>query len=70
MNAIVDKTPFEQWHYAHGENTQGIPWVDKLVKSAWDAGLEEAAKLCESEYDKWDNDRPLRICATAIRSLK
>ena len=32
--------------------------------------LEEAAKVCESEYDNWDNERPLRICATTIRNLK
>jgi len=31
--------------------------------------LEEAAKACESGYDNWDNERPLRICATAIREL-
>ena len=28
---------------------------------------ERCAKVCESEYDNWDNERPLRICASAIR---
>ena len=28
---------------------------------------ERCAKVCESEYDNWDYERPLRICATAIR---
>ena len=31
------------------------------------AEREECAKLCESEYNNWDNERPLRICAQAIR---
>lgn len=32
--------------------------------------LEAAAVECEKEYDNWDNERPLRIAATAIRKLK
>ena len=65
MNATVNtKTPFEQWHYTHGGNTQGISWVDKLVKSAWDAALEEAAK-CAADYPNYDE-----AIAEEIRSLK
>ena len=64
MNAIVNKTPFEQWHYTNGENTQGIPWVDKLVKSAWDAALEEAAK-CAKDYPTYGE-----ATAEQIRRLK
>ncbi len=32
--------------------------------------LEEAAKECDRECDNWDEERPLRIAATAIRKLK
>jgi len=28
---------------------------------------ERCAVICEKEYDNWDNERPLRICATLIR---
>ena len=44
-------------------------WKDEFLAAARVAALEEAAKVCESEYDNWDNERPLRICATAIRAL-
>lgn len=46
MSIVNKKTPFEQWHYTHGENTQGIPWVDTLVKAAWDAGHKSALDKC------------------------
>jgi len=32
--------------------------------------LEDAAVICESEYDNWDNERPLRLCVNEIRKLK
>jgi hypothetical protein len=48
-----------------------IPLGTKLYdKQALIDLLEEAAKECEKEYDNWDNERPLRIAATAIRKLK
>jgi len=44
--------------------------LQEYAKQVREAAIEAAAKVCESEYDNWDNERPLRICATAIRSLK
>ena len=43
--------------------------LQTAIAAARVQALEEAAKVCESEYDNWDNERPLRICATAIRAL-
>ena len=47
--------------------TTAIKRFAELVRAE---ALEDAAKVCEAEYDNWDNERPLRICATAIRGLK
>lgn len=68
----VDKTPFELWHYANGNNTQGIPWVDKLVKAAWDAGANqtthgwrtmETAPKFSDEIDIWASGMRFTYCA-------
>ena len=40
---------------------------DRSVAFAILRERERCARICESEYDNWDNERPLRICATAIR---
>jgi len=36
-NESEERKAFKAWHYTHGENTQGIGWVDKLLWSCWQA---------------------------------
>ena len=33
----AEREAFKVWHREHGENTQGILWVDKLLWKAWQA---------------------------------
>lgn len=77
---------FSEWHRANGDNTQGILWVDKLLKSAWDmaytAGAEamrqKAVKVCETPIDEVQvTDQYSQVgyrdwaeCAEAIKELK
>ena len=43
--------------------------LQRFAELVRNEALEEAAKAVESEYDNWDNERPLRICATKIRRI-
>ena len=40
---------FKAWHYKHGNNTQGIKWVDDLLRSCWKAAIEAAHGIKEEE---------------------
>ena len=42
--------------------------IERFATLVAAAEREECAKVCESEYNNWDNERPLRICAHAIRA--
>ena len=44
-------------------------WQPLYTSQALKDVLEQAAQVCESEYENWDNERPLRICATEIRKM-
>lgn len=50
---------------AYGDARAAAMEVKARVKA-----LDEAQKIIESEYDNWDNERPLRICYFAIEKLK
>ena len=79
----VDKTPFEFWHDANGNNTQGIGWVDKLVRDAWDAGakntLLQSCQFTDDEIrmavivarDSFDGPAPMvALCTKVVRVLE
>lgn len=36
---------FNVWHYAHGNNTQGIKWVDDLLRACWKAAIELVRRI-------------------------
>lgn len=44
--------------------------IEVFAQAIRNAVLEEAAMICESEYDNWDNERPLRLCVNVIRMRK
>jgi len=53
-----------------GLDSASLEELQRFAHLVRNSTLEEAAAECEKEYDNWDNERPLRICATAIRGLK
>ena len=68
------KMPEPFTHYRHYDE-QVQPFADENTVPLYDKQalidlLEEAAKECDKECDNWDEDRPLRIVAAAIRKLK
>lgn len=53
--------------YTRFANPRQLHEFATLVRNAT---LEEAADVCEEEFNNWENERPLRIVATALRKLK
>ena len=47
-----------------------IEHLEALVKLAREDMRGQCAMVCESEYDNWDNEHRLLICANAIRKLE
>ena len=83
MTTPTERTPFQEWHYTHGNNTQGIKWVDELVEAAWQASrkaaLDSAAEVCETHAHGWEKNPgnnphagfiAASNCANDIRSMK
>ena len=60
---------FHKW-YSDPYRDYHFGCIQRFAELVRAEALEDAAKVCEAEYDNWDNERPLRICATAIRGLK
>lgn len=48
-------------------STSSMEFFANLVRNTV---LEECAMICESEYDNWDNERPLVLCANSMRIRK
>lgn len=61
---------FEQWlnDQEHGCPTLVLDTEDDMMRAAWDAALEHAAKICEEVSFDWRGANSLSVkCAEAIR---
>lgn len=67
--AMVREAGFVHWEYFPVDYQNKLERFAALIAAASASVEREAcAKVCEREYDNWDNERPLRICASAIRA--
>ena len=56
-------------HWSDGSSNETKLYTASQMAAQRSKALEEAAMVCEKECDNWDEERPLRVCAKAIRAL-